>query len=197
MARFAAFLDACVLVPIAPCDTMLRIADYGAFRPLWSTRVIQEARTALERIHPTIDPSRFQSRFRSMNAAFDDALVKGWEPLENGIELPDPNDRHVAAAALRGRADMIVTQNIKDFPADIMRSLGLQAIRPDDFLLDQFELDQVSTVRVIVEQSSAMVNPPVSPDELLTRLAKGGVPKFAQAIRERLQDNNSGNKPRS
>lgn len=132
-----------------------------------------------------------------MNAAFDDALVKGWEPLENGIELPDPNDRHVAAAALRGRADMIVTQNIKDFPADIMRSLGLQAIRPDDFLLDQFELDQVSTVRVIVEQSSAMVNPPVSPDELLTRLAKGGVPKFAQAIRERLQDNNSGNKPRS
>lgn len=39
MTRFTAFLDACVLVPIAPCDTLLRMADCGAFRPLWSEQV--------------------------------------------------------------------------------------------------------------------------------------------------------------
>lgn len=84
MAPFTAFLDACVLVPIAPCDTMLRMAEEGAFRPLWSQKVIDEAERALERIHPSIDPNRFRSRFRSMNEAFDDALAQGWEPLAAG-----------------------------------------------------------------------------------------------------------------
>ena len=61
MARFAAFLDACVMVPIAPCDTLLRIADSGAFCPLWSQRVVDEAVRALQRIHPDVAPSRFLS----------------------------------------------------------------------------------------------------------------------------------------
>lgn len=64
MARFTAFLDACVIVPLAPCDTMVRMADAGAFRPVWSQNVLDEALRALERIHPDGDPSRFRSRFR-------------------------------------------------------------------------------------------------------------------------------------
>lgn len=84
MSRFTAFLDACVLVPIAPCDTLLRMAACGAFRPLWSERVEDEALRVLCEIHPSIDPSRFHSRFRSMNEAFEDARVSGWEPLVEG-----------------------------------------------------------------------------------------------------------------
>ena len=114
------------------------MADSGAFRPVWSERVtaealralervrsdrrdgcgLLEALRALERVHPDIDQSRFQSRFRSMNEAFDDALVQGWESLEPGIHLPDPNDRHTVAAALRGRADVIVTENVFAYPAE-------------------------------------------------------------------------------
>ena len=74
MARYAAFLDACVIVPIAPCDTLLRMAEAGTFRPLWSQRVLDEALWTLRRIHPHIDESRFESRFHSMNEAFEDAL---------------------------------------------------------------------------------------------------------------------------
>ncbi|MRX42971.1 PIN domain-containing protein [Agromyces kandeliae] len=192
MALFTAFLDACVLVPIAPCDTMLRMADSGAFRPLWSRRVVDEALRALERIHPDIDPSRFQSRFRSMDEAFDDALVEGWEALEGGIELPDPDDRHVVAAAIRGRADVIVTENVSDFPEAALRPFGLAAIRLDDFLLDQFDLGPSATCQVITEQAAAMTHPPVAAEVLLARLARSGAPKFAEAVSEMLADNDLG-----
>lgn len=187
MARFAAFLDACVIVPLAPCDTMLRMADAGAFRPLWSRKVLDEALSALERIHPDVDPSRFRSRFRSMNEAFDDALVEGWEPLTAGIELPDPDDAHIVAAALLGRADVIVTENTKHFPDSAIAPLGLEAIRTDEFLLDQFDLLPAAACRIVTEQSAAMRRPPVEINQLLDRLARSGAPNFAQRVAAELQ----------
>ena len=94
MPRYAVVLDACVLVPIALADTLLRIAEKGLYRPLWSERILGEAQAAIEEIHPGID---VQKRFTDMREAFDDALVTGWEELEAGILLPDNDDRHVVA----------------------------------------------------------------------------------------------------
>lgn len=187
MARFTAFLDACVIVPLAPCDTLLRMADAGAFRPVWSQNVLDEALRALERIHPDVDPSRFHSRFRSMNEAFDDALIEGWEPLVAGIELPDPNDAHVVAAALLGKADLIVTENVKDFPDSVLAPLGLEAIRTDAFLLDQFDLSPSGACRIVTEQAAAMRQPPVEITQLLDRLSRSGAPGFAQRVSEALR----------
>lgn len=183
MTRFTAFLDACVLVPIAPCDTLLRMADRGAFRPLWSERVEEEALRALCEIHPDIDPSRFHSRFRSMNEAFEDARVTGWETLVEGLELPDSNDRHVLAAAIRGRADVIVTENVRDFPATVLSPLGLEAVRLDEFLLTQFDLGVPATVQIVQDQARAMGRPPVTEEQLLGRLARSGAPRFAHAVK--------------
>lgn len=188
MTRFTAFLDACILVPIAPCDTLLRMADCGAFRPLWSERVEEEALRALCEIHPSIDPSRFHSRFRNMNEAFEDARVAGWEPLVDGIELPDPDDRHVLAAALRGRADVIVTENIRDFPAAVLSPLGLEAVRLDEFLLTQFDLNVPATVQILSDQARAMGRPPVTERQLLSRLARSGAPRFAEAVAAAMTD---------
>ncbi len=182
MTGFTAFLDACVLVPIAPCDTLLRMADCGAFRPLWSERVEEEALRALCEIHPGIDASRFYSRFRSMNEAFEDARVSGWESLLEGLELPDANDRHVLAAAIRGRADVIVTENVSDFPASALSPLGMEAVRLDEFLLTQFDLNVAATVQIVSDQSRAMGRPPVTEDQLLGRLARSGAPRFANAV---------------
>ncbi|WP_192497198.1 PIN domain-containing protein [Gulosibacter chungangensis] len=185
---FSAFLDANVLVPVVTCDTLLRLADNGAFRPLWSPRVIDEAQTALERIHPNIDKSRFQSRFRSMNNAFEDASVEGWETIQQSVTLPDPDDRHVVAAAILGRADVIVTQNTKDFPDETLRMFGMTAVRLDDFLLDQFHFNPSRCLRVITEQTEAMTNPPVAIDELLERLSRSGAPEFAARVRAELSN---------
>lgn len=193
MGNFTAFLDACVLVPVAQCDTLLRFAAAGAFRPLWSQRVVDESLSALQRIHPDIDPNRFFSRFRSMNEAFDDALVSGWESLELLINLPDPKDSHVVKAALRGHADVIVTNNIKDFPDNLLRPLGLEAIHLDDFLLDLFDLNPAAACRVIREQAQAMTKPTASAEELLTKFRQPGVaPKFAHVVSEMLRENLAG-----
>ncbi|MEN2741297.1 PIN domain-containing protein [Microbacterium sp. X-17] len=187
MALFTAFLDACVLVPLTPCDTMLRLADEGAFRPLWSERVIRETQRALERVHPDIDPNRFRSRFRSMNDAFDDALVEGWEPLTGAIRLPDPDDVHVVAAALVGRADVIVMENTRHFPDAVLEPIGLKAVRLDDFLLDQFDLSPSVACRIVMEQAAAGRRPSVGTGQLLDRLARSGAPRFAKRVGDQLQ----------
>lgn len=186
MALFSAFLDACVLVPLAPCDTLLRMADDGAFRPVWSDKVIEEAQLALERVHPEVDPNRFRSRFRSMNEAFDDALVTDWGPLAASFRLPDPDDAHVVAAALVGRADVIVTENTRDFPDIVLGPLGLSAVRLDEFLLDQFDLSPKGASRIVLDQAHAMKRPPVDPIQLLDRLSRSGAPTFAQRVRDEL-----------
>src|ERR1700722_14351191 len=98
MPRYTAVLDACVLVPIALADTLLRVAEKGLYRPLRSGRILAEAQAATEEIHPGIDAAK---RFTQMREAFDDALVAGWEELESGLSLPDQDDRHVLAAAIR------------------------------------------------------------------------------------------------
>jgi hypothetical protein len=138
VSRYAALLDACVLVPIVLTDTLLRIAERDVYRPLWSDRILEEALDATIEIHPGIEPARLRARFETMSATFEDACVVDWGHLEAKIELPDADDRHVIAAAIRGRADCIVTANLRDFPAAALIELDIEITHPDDFLINQF-----------------------------------------------------------
>jgi len=117
-----------------------------------------------------------------MREAFDDATVVGWEELEPGIYLPDTDDRHVVAAAVRGGAQGIITANTKDFPAVALKPLGLEAVHPDDFLLDQLDLSPPTLLQVIREQSAHTRRPPLTPRDLATLLGRAGVPDFADEI---------------
>jgi predicted nucleic acid-binding protein len=179
MTRYTAVLDACVLVPIALADTLLRIAEKGLYRPLWSDRILTEAQEAIEEIHPGIDVTK---RFADMREAFDDALVAGWEGLEAGIVVPDEDDKHVVAAAIRGGAQAIVTANLDDFPDPALAVLGLQAIHPDAVLLDQLDLSPATVVQVIREQAAHTRNPALTPTDLATQLGRAGAPAFAEEI---------------
>lgn len=179
MPRYAAVLDACVMVPIALADTLLRVAEKGLYRALWSDRILAEAQAAVEEIHPGID---VQKRFTDMREAFDDALVTGWEDLEAGISLPDIDDRHVVATAIRAGAQAIVTSNISDFPAAALSRFGLEALHPDDFLLDQLDLSPPTILQVIGEQAAHTRRPSLTPQDLAVLLGRAGVPKFADEI---------------
>jgi hypothetical protein len=75
-----------------------------------------------------------------MKTAFEDAMVMGWEATCAGLDLPDPDDRHVLAAAITGGAQSLVTFNLKDFPDDKLLPTRVEAVHPDDFLLDQLDL---------------------------------------------------------
>jgi hypothetical protein len=98
-----------------------------------------------------------------------------------GIVLPDEDDRHVVAAALRGRADLIVTANLSDFPASSLAPLGLETQGLDDFLLNQLDLDPDVVIRVLHAQAAATQRPAITFDALVDHLARCGVPQFAQA----------------
>ena len=134
-------LDSCVLVPMPLCDTLLRLAEEPAvYRPLWSEQILLEVGNALEKkLHRT--RSQRERRMHAMRGAFPEAKVTVPPGLVNGVAgIPDPNDRHVVAAAILGAANAIITLNAKHFPSDAIEPYGLVCQTPDDFLVQQFRL---------------------------------------------------------
>jgi hypothetical protein len=118
-----------------------------------------------------------------MNDNVPDCLIEGYESLIEGLTLPDANDRHVVAAAIKGQAESIITFNLKDFPSTELASLGLTAIHPDEFLCDMFELDSSACVKSAQQQRASLKNPPMSQDEFLACLQKQKLPSFISHLK--------------
>ncbi|WP_431942837.1 PIN domain-containing protein [Micromonospora marina] len=186
---FSALLDANVLVPNALRDTLLRVAEADFYRPLWSQDVLAETRRTILRLRPDIAPTRLDSMFADMNRAFSDALVAGYEPLIDGMTNHE-GDRHVLAAAVIGRADVIVTNNLKHFPAAAVDPLNIEILKPDRFLCLQYDLAPSLMVDVIKRQSADTGRSPGKPslslDELLQFLGGAGAPNFVEHIQGHL-----------
>lgn len=186
MARFSALLDACVLVPVALADTLLRLAEADLYRPLWSERILDEMVDAIESVRPNLAPGSARGRAEVMRRYFEDAEVADWQHLVEGITLPDPDDRHVVAAALSGRADLIVTAKVRDFPSDLLGSMGLEVQHPDEFLLNQLDLEPDLTIAALRRQAAATNRPVITTAALLSHLARCGVAEFAAAARQQM-----------
>lgn len=186
MAIFAAVLDACVMVPVSLCDTLLRLGEEQLYRPIWSERILNEAADAIATVHPDIDVSKIERRLAYMNETFPGACVGDFLGIETGLQLPDPDDRHVVAAALRARADAIVTANLRDFPTEAVRQLDLEAISPDEFLLSQLDMRSAVVLDVLEAQAAATRNPQRTVDDVLTALVRAGVPNFVDEVRSRI-----------
>ena len=182
---FTALLDANVLVPVSLTDTILRAAERELFLPRWSADVLDEARRALRRIRPDVPATRLRARFQAMNDRFPEACVTGHEGLLKSITLPDPNDRHVVAAAVVGRADVIVTRDLKHFPDDSLAPWALEAVDPDTFLRDMLDLFPDAMIRVIVDQAADLRCPPQGVNDVLTSLQRAGVTGFVADLRAR------------
>jgi hypothetical protein len=180
---FTAFLDACVLLPVALGDTLLRAAEADLYRPAWSPRVQDEVRRAFTLVRPDLPPARIEARLRAADREFPDALTTGFEPIENGLALPDPDDRHVVAAAVAARADAVVTANLADFPDAVLGPLGLHAVGPDDFLLDLLDLAPGRMRGIVQEQAAATSRPALDVDDVLIALGRAGAPRFASEVR--------------
>lgn len=183
MARFPAFLDTCSIYGGYLCDTLLRLAEEGAFRPLWSAGVMEELeRNLIERVLPE---EAVKHRISEMRGAFRDAEVTGYEALATAMTC-DPKDRHVLAAAVRGHAEVLVTFNRSDFPAQSTEPHDITVSHPDDFLLDQLDLHPAITIGVLEAQAASYTSPTMTVEDLLGRLAAAGVPKFASETRRHL-----------
>lgn len=176
-APFRVVLDANVLYPFTLRDTLLRAAAAGLFQVYWSEAILDEATRNLvtDDIVTEEQAARLQE---AMAAAFPEALVTDYEPLVPAMKNHE-KDRHVAAAAVKAGAQVIVTTNLRDF-----RELpeGIEAQHPDEFLSNLFDLDPDSMTALVVDQAAALKNPPRTFDEILAALGKL-VPDFATSVR--------------
>lgn len=175
--------DANVLHPASLRDLLIRLACTGLYRARWTATILDEMVTSVIRANPELDRARIVRTRHLMIEAVPDCLVTGYEPLVEAIELPDQDDRHVVAAAIRCNAEVIVTNNLRDFPNQTLSQFGIEAQSPDLFVrhLLQIAFDEVvSTVR---RQAEALSQPPRSYNQILDRLAQVGLPRTVATIR--------------
>lgn len=118
-----------------------------------------------------------------MNRVVRDSLIKDYQDLIPSFSLPDPGDRHVMAAAVKARADAIITSNLRDFPDSALKPYMLEAIHPDDFILDVANLSPESVLAAARACWQRRERPPVTWDEYLSSLARARLPKSADFFR--------------
>ena len=176
-ALFNVVLDACVLYPFTLRDTLLRCAEAEYYQLYWSEQILEEMRLNL--VGTRITEEQAQRLLDAMIEAFPEAMVRGHESLIPTMKNHE-KDRHVAAAALKCGAQVIVTNNVKDFH-DLPE--GIEAQTPDEFLQNQFDLGPDIMVNLLRQQAADLQNPPRSFDELLAGLANT-VPAFVRMVRE-------------
>lgn len=180
---FTAVYDACVLYPASLRDLLIRVAATGLFRAKWSDMILDEVFNSIVRDNPDLDPDRLEVTRAKMIKAVPDCLVTGHEPLIAALDLPDADDRHVVAAAIRCHAGVIVTSNTKDFPKEALEPYRIEVQSPDHFILHLIEIARDEVIRVITRQADALSQPPMSVDDLLDRLEKVGLSRSVAAIR--------------
>lgn len=176
------FYDACVLYPAALRDLLVRVGHAGLVQARWSGAVLDECFNAIRRERPEVSAAALQRTRRLMCAAVRDCLVEEFEGLIEELSLPDPGDRHVLAAAIRGGAQTIVTWNLKDFPSESLSPFGILTQGPDEFILHLVGLRGGAVLRVVTEQAADLKNPPRTVEDVLATLEQNGLVRSVAAL---------------
>jgi len=181
---FTALLDACVLYPAPLRDLLLNLASTHLFKARLSDQIHEEWIRGVLRGRPDLAERLARTR-RKMDEAVPDALVTGYEPLIDSISLPDPDDRHVVAAAITGRADVIVTQNLKDFPKAPLEPYNIDVQHPDEFIMHVMNLVEIPALIAIRAHRASLKKPPRTVEEYLDTLARQELPETVAFLRPR------------
>lgn len=183
--RYTAILDANVLYPQLLRDTLLSLAVERLYHARWSVTIHDEWTRNLAKDRPDL-AAKLPAVIALMNASVPDCLVTNYEQLANNIELPDADDRHVVAAAIVGHADAIVTFNTKDFPEAVLQPYGIEVQHPDEFVMNQLQLQKIPALSAIKKMRSRWTNPVRPAEELIAAFEKRGLPLTADLLREAL-----------
>jgi predicted nucleic acid-binding protein len=182
MTNYTVILDACVLYPAPLRSFLLYLAQTGLFRARWSEQIHDEWIRNLLANRPDLSEEKLSRTRELMNLHATDCLVENYEQLIEGIQLPDLNDRHVVAAAIKGQAESIITFNLRDFPDEQLEHLGLKAIHPDIFLTDMLDLDLAKVVMAAQQHRQSLKNPKLSPMDYLEAMQRQKLPSFISKL---------------
>lgn len=162
----------------------MRLGIAGIYQPKWTVEIHNEWQRNLLLNDPDLTAVKLQHIEFLMNKALPDANVTGYETLIPGLDLPDVNDRHVLAAAIRSNSEVIVTANLKDFPADRLSRYDIEAIHPDEFIADLFDLNSAIVLKVVQMARTSLKNPPFGVNGYLEALQRQGLPMTVKALSE-------------
>lgn len=182
MAPLVALLDANVLYPAELRSFLLYLAVSGLYQPRWSEEIHEEWITNLLASRPDLSRTRLERTRELMEMAAPGATVKGYRSLISKLALPDPKDRHVLAAAIHSKSKIIVTNNLRDFPAESLRPFAIEAQSPDDFLLGLFDLSPDGVWEAAENHRLSLKNPPKTVPEYLCVLESQGIKRTANLL---------------
>lgn len=180
---FVVVYDANALYGNAQRDLLIRIAQSGLVQAKWTDQILDEMLGSLGKKRPDIPAEKLGTLRELMNKAVRDCLVTGYEPLIESLPLPDPDDRHVLAAAITSGAQVIVTTNLKHFPEAELQHWNVEAKSPDDFVLDQINIDARIVYSCVREIANSRRNPPDTVDDVLAELERAGLVQSVAALR--------------
>lgn len=184
--RCTAIVDACVLAGALTRNLVLTLAEAGFFRPRWSDEILVETERAICAILTARGAADAEAAAKrhcaAITRAFPEALVEHHEALVPALNLPDANDRHVLAAAVQARATVVVTDNVRDFPAGYLGSLQLSASTTDDFLADMVDLDIPAAVAALRTMRLRFKKPELDGSALLTRMEGVGLARTVDLL---------------
>lgn len=179
--RFTVLTDANVLAPALIRNMLLSLAQAGLFRPRWSSKVLDETENTIAKFLKGDHEAARRSR-KAIEKAFPEALVSDYEQLVDGVNLPDPDDRHILAAAVQTRTAAIVTSNLKDFPEGVLKPFQIDAMLPDDFLSDVIDLYPQEAAAALKRMRLRLNKPDYSADDFILRAEKVGLPGTAALL---------------
>jgi predicted nucleic acid-binding protein len=180
---FVVIYDANVLYPSGLRDLLLEMPSAGEFRAHYTAEILDEVFENLQTQLPDADPEKLEVLRSKIENAVPDALVTAYDSLIPSLALPDPDDRHVLAAAIRAGAQVIVTDNKKDFPADALAPYDIEAQNADTFVHSVGALYPQIVVQALQRISDRLDNPPRTPRQILERLEdKAGLVQTAALI---------------
>lgn len=184
---FTVVYDACVLHPAILRDLLIRIGNSGIVRTRWSERILDECFRSILARRPDLDEAALSRTRTLMCIAVPDCIVSHFDDLETSFDLPDDNDRHVLAAAIRANAQAIITFNLRDFPDHVLERYDVEAKHPDEFVLDSIDIAPAAIARCVTEQVSTYRSPAMTMDELPDALRTVGLIRSVARLRELLQ----------
>ncbi len=173
--KLTVVLDACVLYPAPVRDILLSLANEGLFKPMWSNEIQNEWTRNLLSNRPDLSKEVLQTTVFAMNKAFPDSNVVNFEELINSVNLPDKNDRHVLACAIRSNSSLIITFNLKDFPDPELIKFDLKAKNPDEFISSLIEINSNATCKGFTKMVKRLKNPPKTKIQILETLRNCGL----------------------
>ncbi|WP_020606572.1 PIN domain-containing protein [Spirosoma spitsbergense] len=178
-----ALLDACILYPAPLRDLLFHIAVRGLYRPKWTDKIQEEWTRNLLLNRPDLLAAQLEKTTDAMNRAFPDAMIRNFESLITSLTLPDADDRHVLAAAIRGQADVLVTANLKDFPLAIVGLFDIEVQHPDQFISSFLATHPDEVLLAFKSQVGNLRRPAKTAAEVLEILRRNGLTTTVDTLR--------------